>query len=85
VAQCECASVSVTEALKRFQEFDGLIVTSKLDKDTIELMTRPRSGVLLRKIKGKLISQLASIHTTMVMRILLSPTVRIFLLIQSLG
>jgi len=34
-----------SEALKRFQEFSGLKVTGKLDKETEDLMSTPRCGV----------------------------------------
>ena len=47
-------SVSVTEAVKGFQEWDGFIVTRKLDEDTLELMTLPRSGVLIQRSRGSL-------------------------------
>eukprot|EP00092_Neocalanus_flemingeri_P004615 GFUD01004972.1.p1 GENE.GFUD01004972.1~~GFUD01004972.1.p1 ORF type:complete len:470 (+),score=82.06 GFUD01004972.1:89-1498(+) len=39
------SSVSVTEAVKSFQEFAGLTATGELDEETLELMSIPRCGV----------------------------------------
>ena len=35
---------SVSDALKKFQEFTGLVATGELDEDTVKLMSLPRCG-----------------------------------------
>merc|ERR1712123_293305 len=39
------SSVSVSEAVKTFQEFAGLTATGKVDEETLKLMSLPRCGV----------------------------------------